>query len=201
MAKFKDDAGNEVEAFTQDEVNKIVAEHPDLKKANDDLASAQAKLAEATKQIEEFNGSDKGQNMAALRTAKEAAEAKVTELTKGFVTGLEDIKKRLDDNELEKALITVAQGDEELAQKVKAEYLRIVKPEDSDEEKRKKMGDAYRLASGFTPSPSVLGRVLGSGGAPNAGASGSGSTKPELVAFGQKFGLTEEDFKKYGKQK
>jgi TolA-binding protein len=200
MAKFKDDSGNEVEAFTQEEVNKLVAENPALKETQTKLTEAEAKLDEAAKKIEEFSGSDKGQNMAALRQAKEAAEAAVEGLKKGLVSGIDDLKKRLDENELDKALITVAQGDDELAQKVKAEYLRIMKPEDNDEEKRKKMGDAYRLASGYSPSPSVLGRVLGSGGAPNVGASGSGAAKPELVEFGRKFGLTEEDFKKYGKK-
>jgi hypothetical protein len=178
----------------------LVAENPAFKETQTKLADAEAKLVEATKQIEQFNGSDKGQNMAALRTAKEAAENAVEELKKGLVTGIEDLRKRLDENELDKALITVAQGDEELAQKVKAEYLRIVKPDDNDEEKRKKMGDAYRLAAGYSPSPSVLGRVLGSGGAPNTVASGGGAAKPELVEFGRKFGLTEEDFKKYGKK-
>lgn len=201
MAKFTDAEGKEFEAFTQDEVNKLVAENPAFKETQTKLAEAETKLAEATKKIEDFSGSDKGQNMAALRTAKEAAEAAVEDLKKGLVSGIDDLKKRLDENELEKALITVAQGDEDLAQKVKAEYLRIMKPEDSDEEKRKKMGDAYKLASGYSPSPSVLGRVLGSGGAPNGGAGGNAAAKPELVAFGQKFGLTEEDFKKYGNKK
>jgi len=196
MAKLFDGQGNAVEAFTQEEVDKLVEEHPKLKESQDALTAAQTQLADANKKIEEFTGSDKGQNMAALRAGKEAAEKKVEELTKGLVTGLEDIKKRLDGAELDKSFITIAGGDEELAEKVKAEYNRIVKPDDTDEEKRKKMGDAYRLASGFTAAPSVLSRVLGSGGAPQAGA-GTTATKPELIDLGRKFGLTPEDFTKY----
>jgi hypothetical protein len=138
--------------------------------------------------------------MAALREAKETLEKALDEKTQGFVKGLEEIKTRLDGAELDKSFLVVAQGDEDLAAKVKAEYLRIVKNEDTDEEKRKKMGDAYRLASGYSASPSVLNRVLGSAGAPGGGAGAGSKVKPELVEFGRKFGLTQEDFQKYGKQ-
>src|SRR3954471_2313254 len=127
MTKLFDGQGKEVEAFTQEEVDKLIAENPEVKKVQEDLTAAQTELSEAKKKIDQYEGSDKGQNMAALRTAKEAAEKKVEELTKGLVIGLEDVKKQLDDSKLDKSFITIAGGDEELAEKVKAEYNRIVK--------------------------------------------------------------------------
>jgi len=198
MTKLFDGSGNAVEAFTQEEVDKLVLEHPKLKESQDAVATAQTALEAAKKELDEFKGSDKGQNMAALRQAKEAAEAKVNEMTKGLVEQIGGIKKQLDDAQLDKGFIAIAQGDEELAAKVKAEFDGMVKPDDSDEVRREKMGKAYRLASGYTALPSALNRVLGSSGAPQGGAGAGKQHKPELVDFGRRFGLTEEDFKKYG---
>lgn len=76
---------------------------------------------------------------------------------------------------------------------------RVTAPRITTSFSRTLMGDAYRLASGYSASPSVLGRVLGSSGAPGGGAGGGTQYKPELVELGAKFGLTPEDFKKYGK--
>lgn len=200
MAKLFDSTGNAVEAFTQDEVNAMVAEHPTLKEAQTKLTEAQQTAADLKKQVDEFAGTDKGQNMAALRQKAEAAQEKADKLAASVVGELGTIKKRLDDAELDKALIAVADGDVEMSKKIKAEYERIVKPEDTEEERRKKMGDAYKLASGYSASPSVMGRIIGSAGAPLAGG-GSAATKPELVEFGRRFGLTEDDFKKFGNNK
>lgn len=198
MAKLFDGSGNPVEAFTQEEVDGIVAEHPTLKDAQTKLQEAQTAAADLKKQVDEFASTDKGQNMAALRKKAEEAQEKADKLAASVVGELGTIKKRLDDAELDKALISVADGDVELSQKIKVEYERIVKPEDTEEERRKKMGDAYRLASGYTASPSVLNRVLGSGGAPLAGG-GSPANNPALVEFGRRFGLTPDDFKNFSK--
>lgn len=200
MAKLFDSTGNAVEAFTQAEVDALVLEHPTLKEAQTKLQTAETAAADLKRQVDEFAGTDKGQNMAALRKKAEDATAEVEKLKTGVISELGTIKKRLDDSELDKALIAVADGDLELSKKIKGEYERIVKPEDTEEERRKKMGDAYRLASGYTASPSALNRVLGSGGAPLAGGGGGGSIKPELVALGRNFGLTAEDFEKFGKK-
>lgn len=197
MAKLFDSTGNAVEAFTKEEVDAMVAEHPTLKDAQTKLQEAQATAADLKKQVDEFAGTDKGQNMAALRKKAEEAQEKADKLAASVVGELGTIKKRLDDAELDRSLIAVADGDTEMAKKIKAEYERIVKPDDTEDERRKKMGDAFKLASGHTPSPSVMGRIIGSAGAPLAGAGGS-ATKPELVEFGRRFGLTEDDFKKFG---
>lgn len=199
MQKLFDGAGNAVEAYTQAEVDELSKNNPAVQELQTKLTTAEATAADLKKQVDEFAGTDKGQNMAALRKKAEDATAEVEKIKTQIVTELPAIKKRLDDADLDRSLLAVAEGDEDLAKKIKVEYERIVKPEDTDEEKRKKMGDAYRLASGYTASPNVLSRVLGSSGAPGGGAGGS-TYKPEFVALGRNFGLTPEDFEKFSKK-
>ena len=193
-----DGQGNAVEAFTKEEVEEAAKANPELQTLQTKLVDAEKARDEATKKLSEFDGTDKGQNMANLRKAKETAEAEVLKLKDTVMGEIGGLKKKFDDVELEKTFIAISQGDLELAKKVQIEYESIVKPDDTEEAKRKKMGDAYKLAAGYSASPSIMGRVLGSAGAP-AGGGQSNNTKPELVEFGKKFGLTEEDWKKHGR--
>jgi hypothetical protein len=200
MAKLYDKSGNAVEAFTQEEVNAQIAEHPTVKEAQQKVTEAEAKVADLTKKLEEAAGSDKNQNFAALRDAKDKAEKDLAEMKANLVTGLDAVNKRLNDAELRSTFIQIAGGDEELAKKIQTEYESIVKADDTDEVKREKMGKAYKIAAGLSASPSVFNRVLGSAGAPPSGG-GTPTYSPELVNLGARFGLTPEDFAKFGKKK
>jgi len=208
MAELYDVNGNPIVAFTEEEmdaqketisneaIENYKKEHPE----NVEVEELQTELADAKKELELFGGTDKGKNVAALRIAKESAEKKIIDLETLIKNEIGGIKTLIGRKELENNIKSLSEGDEELGKKIEFQFNRIVKDTDSDEERKKKLGEAYVLASGGKPS-NILNKVLGSSGAPikQSGGAAAGFSS-ELVGLGKKLGITEEDIKKYNKK-
>ena len=209
MAELYREDGTKIEAYTEDEVNERIEEvktqiseeaSQKVEELQTSLEDTKAKLEQATKDLIEFSGTDKGKNVAALRKSKEELGKKVEELEGKITSEINTLKQVLDGKELDRNIQTLSEGDEELGKKIKYFYDQNIKPEDTDEVKRSKLGDAYKLASGGKKS-NVLDSVIGSGGAgKGSGSGGSDNFSPDLVALGNKLGLSADDFKKYGKR-
>ena len=197
MPKLFDEAGNQVEAFSQEELDAKLAETKTALETESatKLADLQKQLQDATTQIETLSGTDKAKNMAKLREGRETIEKQIEDLKDKMAAGLGELAKKQDDVALDQRLNLLSDGDPEIMKKIKFEYQRITRPDDTQEEKDKKLSDAYRLAVGSTPSQSVMSRVLGSGGAPNSSPQrGVGSWPQPLVELGKRLGLSDKDF-------
>ncbi len=200
--------GTKVEAYTADEVNEKIEEvktqiseeaSQKVQELQISLEDTKAQLEQATKDLQEFSGTDKGKNVAALRKSKEELGKKVEQLEGKITSEINTLKQVLDGKELDRNIETLSEGDEELAKKIKHFYDQNIKPEDTEEVKRSKLGDAYKLASGGKKS-NVLDSVIGSGGAGKGNSGGSENFSPDLVALGSKLGLTQKDFETYGRK-
>ena len=164
------------------------------------LTEKEAAIADLQKQIDEVG--PKGKSIVDLRKQKEAAEAALEAMKTNVISKLSEFSSLQESKELDRTISSIAEGDAELAKKIKDTYTEYVKDNDSEEVKRKKLGDAYRL-NAPTASPDVLQSVLGGGGAPKSGQETTPGNFPEsLIAFGAKFGLSRDDFKgrKYTKK-
>ncbi len=134
MAKFFDDAGNEVEAMPMEEVQKLQESQAILTKERDELAAEKKRIEEG--------GANKDENFVKLRTKLESTE-----------TALGDVTKRLNDKEtyertaLKSNLIAHYAGeDEESRKKLEEEYGFINLDESNPENIAKRMEKAARVS-------------------------------------------------------
>jgi hypothetical protein len=176
-----DKDGNAVEgAMLPDEVNAKLTEKDnsitELQKKIDDAAS-------------------KGTSIVELRKQLDAAKTELDGLKTSVISQLGDFAKQQGDKELDSTVSRIAEGDSELAKKIKDTYEAMVKTDDTDEVKRKKLGDAYKV-NVTSASPDILQSVVGSAGAPPANAGENPGNFPEaVIALGARMGLTRDDFK------
>lgn len=172
----------------------------DLDKMTADIAKLKADLDKSTKDLEA--ASNKDQNFAELRKAKDAAEAKLKEFETGIGAKIADIEKQLPGNNVDESIKTLAEGDSEVAKKIKFHFDRISKPEDTVEEKRLKLIDATTLARGKAPTPNLISGVLGrSGGFSKEDMKdqeGTSTIKPELAGLAKSMGISDKDAARYG---
>ena len=93
----------------------------------------------------------------------------------------------------------LAGGDEDVAKQIKFQYDRIKDAAGTKEEITQKLSDAYLLATGSKEVNVLNASVLASGGVTFRSA---GANKGPLTAdekeLGSKFGISDQDIKKYG---
>ncbi len=193
MAKFYNEDGTEVEAFTQEEVDAKVQE------TNQNIEDLKSQLDQANKDLEELKNDDKNKNFENLRKSKKAAEDKVAELEGKINNEIGGLKNMIVAKELDQNIKVLADGDEELAKKIKLHYDEMLKPEDDEKKRNEKLGQAYVLATGGKPNNDVMKDVISGAGGPNKNPGSNKGFSPDLVGLGAKLGLSPEDFKKYGK--
>lgn len=180
MAKFYDEDGNEVEAYTQEEYNatKKVAEEADVfKKQVDELNEKLSKV------------DDKTLNFKELREKKENLEKELEEVKNSVSKGQSEIMAEIQTIKFDKKIRSVVGDDEELVEKVKLNYSRLAAPKEGEEDTR--LNDAMVLSTG--------GRV-NFNGVPGGGGTPPGATKKvglnqDQVELAKKLGLTEDEIK------
>lgn len=203
----KDADGNEIEAFTQEELEaqkaaaleEFKAQNPDR---SEELAELQAKLAEASEKLAKAD--DKDKNFAALRKAKEEADGKLNEVLKGQDEKLNKFKNEIMESVLkdhyEDTIKSLVGDDAELRKVVELNYKRLADPTASKADISKKLQDAFVLANKREESGALNSSVLSSG---NAGRlnikSNNKGFSAEEEAIAKNFGLSDADLKKYGK--
>lgn len=215
MAYFDKD-GNEVEGvITKEEAEALAQEKvkEQMEAAATAKAAADAATAKATaleKQIEEAKAAqaaaggagaddDKDKNLAALRKKLEEQEtiiAQEREATQARITALEGDK-------VAQAIAAVAQGNDDLAAKIKHNYettLSGVKATTA-EEIAAKVQNAVKLST--SPStPNALDIAAGGGAPRGTGGASSSATKVEFneveKKVGSQLGISDADREKYG---
>jgi hypothetical protein len=149
----------------------------------------EAKLAELNKKLEDNSN-------AALRKKSEKTEKEKEELGKQ----VSDLKNNIAKTLREAALAPLAKN-EDTKKKILEAYDRLRPADESDAEAvAAAMKDAYKLSSDDIGTGALHASFGGVGGAvPKDVAKDDAVFSPELKAMGSKFGLTEEDYKRYGK--
>ena len=198
---FKDADGNEVSAFTVEEVEALKSEK------DQELKAAQEEAEKVKEELSKLQAKDL--NFANLRSQKEDADKKVKALkeeVEGIGPKMEKLKEEIVagvfKDHYEERLAALASGDEELAKKISYQYKRLAGDVSSKTEIDKKLQDAVLLAQG--PSTKVSGNAFASmGSAPMRPASSSGAKfSEEEKAFAKTFAaaggikLSEDDIKK-----
>lgn len=192
MAKFYDENGNEVEAFTAEEIKS----HPDFVKLQNDAAEAQKKLDEA-------GNASEGQKKR-LKEERDNAVKAFEEYKSNTDARFNQLEERLISGTKAKVMANFSKGNKELAEKLDVKFQSLMKTGEykSDEEGiSKAMADAYTLVNGSKPSPSIMNNITGAGDRGD-GAGGNNGGKVEMTEngknMGKMLGITEEDIKKYG---
>ena len=188
MVELFDSEGNAIEAFTKEEHEEALKQEIDKK--DEELKIVNEKLEGLT---------NKDANFKALREEKEKIEKENKELKGQLSEQIVGIKSSIEKDKIDNTISVMAAGDEEVAKKIKFHYDRIIKPEDTDEEKKAKLGDAFKLALGGDKTPDVLSSTMSAAGAGKI-VGNKTSFSPELIELGNKFGLSEEDIKKHGQK-
>ncbi len=208
MAKIKttNEAGEEVEieVHTDDEVKaKLDAQEAEFTAKLAEKDSAAAALATEKADLEnKLNGIKPDHpNFAAL---KEALDKKSEEI-KTLRTEIDTDKKTRAEEAMESKIKSFSKGNEDFEKKVKLYLTTSLKgmPETNDAERAAKVAAAVKLSSDgdFSGGPGIFDSGISGGGQGGYKAGGGGESvefTSNEKALGKRFGITDEDYKKYG---
>ena len=197
----KDENGNEIEVFSQEELQAKITEA--TKPLQDDLSKLKTDLDAAIA----AGGSDKDENIKKMREAINAKDAQIADITKQ----LGELPGKMQANALaeskEEMLTALVGKDEDLKKKVQF-FLDEFKTQPTDKKSLKHAVEyAYILATGGQkPTPGILDNGATHGGYPGGGyqhkaADGDylQNETPNQKAMRNVFGISDEDAKKFGK--
>lgn len=205
MEKIKDENGVEHEFLTSEEIDALVEE----KKSEAVAQALQAKDADITKLNDELkiakealSGADQGtKDWAAARQQIKDLETKITEgsqerdkLKTEFAGEIRGLRTSFTQDKLNESISALAGNDKGLADKIQFHYERLGGSKGNTKEDTEKLKDAYLLATG-KQAPNLFsvarGSFVGEAPEPREG------TSREVSELGRKFGVSEEDVKKY----
>lgn len=209
MATFRDADGNEVEAFTPEELEAKTAEAVEAVKAETQAAISDAQTKVQALESEVTKLRESKDNAGALREKTEALEKAKGDLEtkiQAATSAAEDAKKQVQQMANDRltevkdtAIATLAGGDEELKKKIAFNFeKRTAGPVGTKAEIEARVRDAYILATGKPASGVLFGAAVSSAGGGSAG--GGVEFTPEQQDLAQKLGIKPESLKKYGKQ-
>ena len=209
-----DTDGNEQEVFTADElaeqkeeakteaVEQFKTDNPDKSAEIEEL---QGKLDKATEDL--AKAGEKDTNFANLRKQKDDAEKELQETLTGIDekigTASDKVKKEVLEGVMSDhyndILNSLSGGDEDLKKKIEFNYNRLQDPGATKPEVTKKLTDAYHLSTITETEDALNTSVISSGGVSKVKTTPDDkSFSAEEKEIGQKFGLSDEDMKKYG---
>ncbi len=186
MTKFKNEEGEEVEAFTQKEVDEKVK---DLEKTHKD------EKTETEKQVKELNDKiegleKKGDSVADLRLKLDGFEKEKEEAVKAHEKEVKKLQSQIPDPREEKIKAFVG-DDEEKEKKLREELAKFKDPKD-DKEFEEQLKAANRLATPEVETDPLATVISSEGdGVPTVS---TGDIDPNLKTLGKSFGLDDKDF-------
>jgi len=209
MAKLFDEQGNEIEAFTAEElkgknqeaVDAYLKEHPDQSQA---LEEATKKLEDANIKLKKFEdggnggGGEDGQKKRLIKERDDANKA-LEEVKNSFMGEINKLKETFFGGTKNKILEKLSGGDSELKKKIELEYDGFKGDVSTEADIMSRMTKAYTIAKGVPPSPNFM------DGVNNAGNKGSGNGGEGVVstetdngkAQRKALGISDEDAKKF----
>lgn len=194
---FYDEAGNEVEAFTQEQVAELEREKAEA------LERAQAELKAKDDELEKFKAKDL--NFANLRQQKDQAEKQISTLKSEVDEKISAMKREVFDGVMKDHYVDTLKGlageDEDLKKKIEFHYSRLNDPTATKAEVDKKLRDAWALATQGEGPSAFNSAVISSGyAAPLGSATMKKNFSAEEKAFAQRLAssggisLTDKDF-------
>lgn len=202
MAKYFDKDGKEVEAFTQEELDAQKAQAlEEYKKANpdknDEIAALQQKLKE-TEEREKNGGGDDAQKKR-LKDEKEDIKKELTQKIDDLTKAFDEYRNGITTSAKETILGKLVGADKDLRAKVELKMNNLTGYPDTPEGTAQKIQDAYTMATGTRPTPSMMDGITGAG---NRGeGAGTGGNKGGMTENGKAIanvlGIKEETVKKY----
>lgn len=193
MGKFYDADGNEVEAFSTDELKT----HPEVAKLQQDLLEAQNKIKES-----ENGGMNENQKKRLKQDAEDAKTALET-FKKETEEKFSSLQNNLTSTIKGKALATLSKGNKDASEKIDLKFQSLMKTGEYTNDETgitKAMADAATLVNGARPAPSFLNNLTGAGDRGDGGKipGADGSTESEgAKAMRGPLGITDADIKKY----
>ena len=213
MAKLFDKDGNEVEAFTPDElkdkqkeaVEDYIKNNPSKKEDMDKLQNDLKVTTEKLKQLEEAGGDDAQKKR--LKQAKEDAEKALADGITGIRKEMDDFKNNFVAGHKTKVLEKLSKGDPELRKKIEFEYDQYSegkKAPANEIEIQERLTKAFTLATGNKPTPNFMDGATGAGQRGDGHNGGAGISKePESdnsKSMRKAFGITDKDVEKFTPQ-
>lgn len=209
MATLKDADGNDVEAFTQEELDAAKTEAVEAAKAEvqPQLEAAQTKVTALSQEIEKIKAN--GANAGALREKTEQLDTAKAELEKkvdAATTAAAEATKKVDDMassrlaEIKDGLVgTLAGSDAELAKKIQFHFDHSTAgPLTTKAEIEARVTNAYTIATGKPPAGVLVGAAISGAGGGSAGSSPTWT--PDETDLAGKFGISAETLKKHNKK-
>lgn len=205
MAILYDKDGNEVEALTAEEQEQLKSSViEEFKKSNPDIVnvdSIKEKLSLAEKELRDLKtgNEDKSRNIDGQKKTIEQKEREIEELKTQMATSMKEVKDYVVGKTVGELIKKVSGGDVELGKKIKHHFdstLSAMKAE-TDEELAEKITAALKLSSDKVVDTSNFSSIASSS---DVSGGKSDTTKPSqgLIEIGKKFGINEEDWKKFG---
>lgn len=207
MAKLFDADGNEVEAYTADElagkqkeaVDAYLKDHPDQSKA---LTEAQDKVKKLEEDLKNAGLSD-GQKKRLIEE-RDGAIKSVEDLTKKFTEEMSTFKNSFFDGIKKKGFDALSQGKTDVREKLVSKFESLMKSGDypqTEEGITTAMREAATIVNGNRPAPGFLDGIT-SGGAGDRGGGNGGEGKPaesaNSAAMRKAFGITDQQAEKFG---
>lgn len=210
MAKLFDKDGNEVEAFTPEELetkkkealDAYIKENPSKK---DEFEKLQADLKTATDKLAEIEsgGGDDAQKKR-LKDEKKAAEDALKTVTDGFRKEMDEFKSGFINGHKTKVLDKLSKGDPELRKKIELEfdqYSEGKKAPANEMEITERLTKAFTLATGNKPAPNFMDGAAGAGArgdhASGGGKGGATEETENSKAMRKALGITDKDVEKF----
>lgn len=202
MAKYFDKDGKEVEAYTQEELDAQKAQAlEEYKKANpdknDEIAALQQKLKEAEER--EKNGGGDDAQKKRLKDEKEDIKKELTQKIDDLTKAFDEYRNGITTSAKETILGKLVGADKDLRAKVELKMNNLTGYPDTPEGTAQKIQDAYTMATGTRPTPSMMDGITGAGGrGEGAGSDGNkGGMTENGKAIANVLGIKEETVKKY----
>lgn len=209
MAKLYDVDGNEIIAFTEDELKtkqeeavqeflkKNPAQNEDVEKLKKELADAQVKIKEA-----EAGGNASEQQKARLKAAKEEAEGKLASTVENLTKEMNALRDAVVGSAKAKGMKEFSKGDKELQEKIELKYNSLMKSGDyqnNEEGIIKAISDATTLVTGTAPKvPGFLDNMSGAGSKGDSQKNNGVSIESDNSKDMRKvFGISDKDVEKY----
>ena len=206
MAKFFDEQGNEVEAYTEEELeakkkealDEYAKQNPDkaeeLEKAQKDLEDAQKKL----KEYEETGGGDDHQKQRLKDKAKTAEQA-LEEVRENFTKEIKELKEGFLSGHRTRILDRLSGGDEEVKKKIEFEADQFVGDVKNEVELEQRLTKAATIVNAQTPIPNFTDNLSGAGSRGDKQTHEVSTQESENSKTMRKaLGITDEDAEKYG---
>ena len=188
-----DENGDELEAFTTDEVEARIQE--EIKKTEalyqEKLKVLEERDAKAKSDFSDTpSDQDKEMNFKRLRESKEQAEKKLEDFKAETYKKFDELRVELSRKEINEKIASLSGGDVEVAKKINTYYSSFQIPKDGEVDNRIEL--AAKLAQADNPRLPNYAIRSGLGSVPNSKPA-EGKLTNEQVELGKSFGLSDKD--------